>query len=234
MSGGTAAAGGRLGLDVDQALAGLREYLETRVDWAPVIPPADELPREERWQRICAVLLEQAEAAGREGLGALETIRACDREGVLTQQLDRVAGFLDQGDYATALSLFNGERPGSQLVAMGNRAFAQGACAEARQIFAFAHLANPLAIEPLIGRLTIEWEERGPERAADLYAAVVDIFRNPMLDLFAADCYRAAGRAAPADALLRRALAQIGADDEMRAAYGGLEVELRAALSPKA
>ena len=37
--------------------------------------------------------------------------------------------------------------------------------AEAKQVYAFAQLANPLAVEPLIGQITVEWEERGPERA---------------------------------------------------------------------
>lgn len=219
-------------LDVDEALARLREYLETGVDWAPVIPPAGELPREERWERICAVLLEQAQAAGRDVLAALATIRARDREGKLARRLDRVEGYLDDGDYATALALFGDDKHASRLVQMANQAFAEGALPEAKLIFGFVHLANPLAVEPLIGRLTIEWEERGPERAADLYAAVVDVFTNPMLDLFAADCYRAAGRDAAADALLQRALEQIGEDAEMRAVYGGLEGELRAAMAP--
>ena len=85
-------------------------------------------------------------------------------------------------------------------------------------------------VEPLIGRLTVEWEERGPERAADLYAAVTEVIRKPMLDQFAADCLRAAGRNDAADALLARALAQIDEDEEVRTVYGDMSGELRAAL----
>jgi tetratricopeptide (TPR) repeat protein len=220
-----------LGLDVDQALAQFRAYLETEVDWTPVVPPADELSRDERWERICGVLLAQAESAGQDALQALSTVRARDRDGALRARLDRFERYLEDGDFGTALTLFTGE-PAKRLIRMGNEAFAEGRLAGAKQIFAFAHLANPLMVEPLIGRLTIEWEERGPERAADLYAAVVDLFRNPMLDLFAADCYRAAGRAEAADALLGRALAQLEDDEQARAVYGDLEAELRAAMRP--
>jgi tetratricopeptide (TPR) repeat protein len=220
-----------LGLDVNQALAHFRAYLETEVDWSPIIPPADELSRDERWERICGVLLVRAESAGREALQALTTVRARDRDGALRARLDRFERYLEDGDFGTALTLFTGE-PAKRLIRMANEAFAEGRLAGAKQIFAFVHLANPLMVEPLIGRLTIEWEERGPERAADLYAAVVDLFRNPMLDLFAADCYRAAGRAEAADTLLGRALAQIRDDEQARAVYGDLEGELRAAMTP--
>ena len=60
---------------------------------------------------------------------------------------------------------------------------------------------HPLAVEPLIGQITLEWEERGPERAADLYGATVDVFQNPLLDLFAAECHAAAGQRDEEDGL---------------------------------
>ncbi|MEM7025060.1 MAG: hypothetical protein AAF637_21120 [Pseudomonadota bacterium] len=216
-----------LTIDVDAVLDQLRAYLES-IDWAPLIPPPGEMPREERWQRICSVLGDQAEAAGKEGLDAVPTVRARDRDGRLVRRLDRFERYLQDGEFGTALTLFTGDTA-LQLIRMGNEAFAEGELADARQLFALVHLANPLMVEPLIGRLTVEWEERGPERAADLYAAVVDVMRNPMLDLFAADCYRAAGRGGDADALLDRALVQIEEDKEVRSVYGDLREELRAA-----
>lgn len=217
-------------IDAGAAFAALRDYLETEVDWTPVIPPPGELERDERWERICSLLLQQLEDAGRAAIGGVSAIQAWDRDGALTGKLRLLEAYFEENDYASGLALFAGE-DASVLIRMANNAFAEGEVADAKQIFAFAHLANPLMVEPLIGRLTVEWEERGAARAADLYAAVVDVMRNPMLDLFAADCMREAGRGDAADALLQRALKQIDEDEEIGAAYGDLRDDLRAAMT---
>lgn len=216
-------------VDANAAFQAFRDYLETEVDWSPAIPPPGEMPREERWERICSVLLQQMEDAGRAAMGGVAAIQARDRDGVLTEKLGLLETYLEEEDYVTGLALFADDQA-NVLIRMGNEAFAEGALADAKQIFAFAHLANPLMVEPLIGRLTIEWEERGVDRAADLYAAVVDVLRNPMLDLFAADCLRAAGRDDVADGLLQRSLRQIDEDEAVSAVYGDLRDELRAAM----
>jgi tetratricopeptide (TPR) repeat protein len=218
-------------VDAEAALQVFRDYLENKVDWTPVIPPPGELPAEERWERICGLMLQQAEEAGRAAFGAVATLQARDRDGALADRFRLLEEFFDEEDYATGLALF-AEEEGNVLIRMGNEAFAEGALAEAGQIFAFAQLANPLSVEPLIGRLTIEWEERGPERAADLYAAATNVLQNPMLDLFAADCLRAAGRGDEADGLLHRALQQVDEDAEVGAIYGDLREHLTAALPP--
>lgn len=208
--------------------AQFRAYLENEVDWDPVIPP--DLEGEERWQRICEVLGDQFQQAGRAALDAVPTLRRLDRDGILAQKLDLFDEYLQQDDFTSAISLFVGEESAG-LMKIGNRCFEEGALAEARQVFAFAQAANPLAVEPLIGQITIEWEERGVERAADLYAAVVDVYQEPLLDMFAADCFHEAGQSEKASSLRERALEQVTGDGDYVDDYGHLAEDLRKSLA---
>lgn len=210
------------------ALARFRTYLESEVDWTPLVPPADALSRDERWERICRLLLEQAETAGREALAGLATLRARDRRGELRDRLDLADYFVSDGDGAAMLTLFQGEH-GERLIAMANEAFEEGSVADADRIFALAHAANPTRVEPLIGRLMVTWEQEGAERAAYVFEATAEVITNPLLYMFAADCLRTVGEGEKADALIDRALALLADDADMAAAYGDLEDELRAA-----
>ena len=212
----------------DAFAAQFREYLLNEVNWEPVIPP--DLSGEERWQRICQILGEQFQHAGRAALDAVPTLRRLDRDGNLAQKLDLFDVYLQDEDFTSAISLFVGESS-QPLMEIGNRCFHEGAIADAKQVYAFAQFANPLAVEPLIGQLTIEWEERGVERAADLYSAVVDLYQEPLLDMFAADCFHEAGQLDKARALRERALQQVTGDGEFADEYGHLAEELRNSLA---
>ena len=217
--------------DQEAMEASFRAFLENEVNWDPVIPA--DLPTTERWERISSLLLTQLQEAGKTAVQSVATVRRLDREAQLKDALDLFDEYLAEEDYATALSLFNGERA-RQLIALANRSFQQGEMAEAADIFSFAQLANPLDVEPLIGQLMVEWELRGPERAADLFAAVVELHRDPLLDMFAANCFAEVGQADHARELRQRALDAVTGDGEFVDEYAHLADPLRDALSGRA
>lgn len=64
----------------------------------------------------------------------------------------------------------------------------------------------PMEPQPFACYATMLWRKDGIAAAVELYKNIVDVFENPILDYFAADCYFKTGMKAEAKALLDRAI----------------------------
>lgn len=64
----------------------------------------------------------------------------------------------------------------------------------------------PLEPQPLACYGTLLWRRHGISKAAEFYQSIVDLFQNPILDYFTADCFYKNGNKTEAKKLLDRAL----------------------------
>ena len=64
----------------------------------------------------------------------------------------------------------------------------------------------PLEPQPLACYGTLLWRRDGINTAAEFYQSIVDLFQNPILDYFTADCFFKSGKTVEAKKLLERAL----------------------------
>ena len=75
----------------------------------------------------------------------------------------------------------------------------------------------PLEPQPFACYGTMIWRKDGIEEAEKFYKNIVDLFENPVLDYFAADCYFKAGHKSEAKTLLDRALLNAKKEPEVYA-----------------
>ncbi len=72
----------------------------------------------------------------------------------------------------------------------------------------------PMEPQPFACYATMLWRKEGIGAAVELYKNIVDVFKNPILDYFAADCYFKAGDRSEAKALLDRAMQGVEKEPE--------------------
>ena len=75
----------------------------------------------------------------------------------------------------------------------------------------------PLEPQPLACYGTLLWRRDGINTAVEFYQSIVDLFQNPILDYFTADCFSKSGKKADAKTLLERALVNAKAEPEIYA-----------------
>ena len=63
----------------------------------------------------------------------------------------------------------------------------------------------PLHPQPYACLATLIWRRDGIQAAQNFYEHIVDVFKNPLLDYFSADCFLKSGHAEKAKPLLQRA-----------------------------
>jgi len=72
----------------------------------------------------------------------------------------------------------------------------------------------PMEPQPFACYATMLWRKEGIAAAVELYKNIIDVFENPILDYFAADCYFKAGDRTGAKALLDRAMQNVEKEPE--------------------
>ena len=75
----------------------------------------------------------------------------------------------------------------------------------------------PMEPQPFACYATMLWRKDGINAAVELYKNIVDVFGNPILDYFAADCYFKAGDRTEAKTLLDRAMQNVEKEPELYA-----------------
>lgn len=85
----------------------------------------------------------------------------------------------------------------------------------------------PMEPQPFACYGTMVWRRDGIAAAENFYKGIVDLFSNPILDYFTADCYAKAGNKIEAKRLLQRALENGQAAPEI---YGDIMQFVRIAL----
>ena len=72
----------------------------------------------------------------------------------------------------------------------------------------------PMEPQPFACYGTMLWRKEGITSAVEFYRNIVDVFENPILDYFAADCYFKSGDSTGAKALLDRAMQNVEKEPE--------------------
>lgn len=71
--------------------------------------------------------------------------------------------------------------------------YKSGSFIEASSMFTFLMNLFPNQVQPYIGYATTLWQQSGVNDAANYYSIITELLPNPLLLLYAADCYRASG-----------------------------------------
>ena len=207
-----------------------RDLIENQIDWSSLLAgEAEALSEEQKREKIYSTLDRLSGEMGKAAQQGLQEFTKRDKSGKISKQLSDFEQFVTDAKIAEAGDLITDEIFAT-MIKMANDTYRDGEASEAAAMYSFLQVVQPLAVEPMIGQLTIEWEQRGAERAADLYEAVVDLLKNPMLDMFGAECLLAAKRKERARALRERALKNLTEDEDFRTEYADIEPDVRELL----
>jgi tetratricopeptide (TPR) repeat protein len=98
---------------------------------------------------------------------------------------------------------------------------------EAMNLFTFISQLFPKQVQPFIAMTTIIWKQSGPEEAADIYSQLIECLPNPLLMLYAADCFKAIDEKQKAKDTLEKGLKLC----ELNKSFDGVANDIRQALT---
>ncbi len=93
------------------------------------------------------------------------------------------------------------------------RVYESGDLDTANTLFAYIAVLFPFQIQPYIFLTTIAWRREGVEKAVAIYEQLIKALKNPLLFLYAGDCFKFAGKKKEAKKIFEEAI-QLCSEDQ--------------------